>query len=368
MTSGVIRWSLYLDWVLSHFVKHPIKRDVRHLLWMSLYQVLFMKKAFYHVVNEAVEHAKKEKGQGVANFVNAVLRRAIAETARLPYPADPLSRLSVEFSFPEWLIKRWYARFGEEETKNLLSVLNRTPEFALRVNLARITREEVMERLRSRGVEAKEGKLLQSALYVDRLGPVLDDDLFKAHLVHVQDETSQMAALTLAPGRNDAVLDACAGLGTKTEHIKEAFPEARVAAMDIDKGKLHSTRLTRCVVQGDALKNPFKRGCFDSILLDAPCSSLGIIRKHPEIKWRRGEKDIQAFGSRQFEMIKTLSGSLKQGGVLVYSVCSFEREETIDVVEQLKKKKVFMADRDPFLSLPQKTGLDGFFIARLKKL
>ena len=130
----------------------------------------------------------------------------------------------------------------------------------------------------------------------------------KSILFCVQDETSQMAGLAVAPAPGDLVLDACAGQGTKTGQIREAWSEARIIAMDIDGEKLRSVRETRCIVRGDALKSPFKKGRFDSILLDAPCSSLGIMRKHPEVKWRRTEKDIAAFGNLQARMLKEAHG------------------------------------------------------------
>ena len=140
--------------------------------------------------------------------------------------------------------------------------------------------------------------------------------------------------------------------------------------------KLHVRRAIACAVGGDALKNPFKRGAVDSILLDAPCSSLGIIRKHPEIKWRRREQDVAAFGGVQREMIRSLGESLRRGGHLVYSVCSFEPEETTEVVEQVLSEGSFAREKalpglipdDYFLSLPHVSGMDGFFIARLRKL
>jgi 16S rRNA (cytosine967-C5)-methyltransferase len=375
IVSGVVRWKLYLDWVLSHLVKEGLKKDVRHLLWMSLYQVFFMKKAVYHVVNETVDYAKKEKGQGIANFVNAVLRRAIREKDELPMPRDPLSRLSISHSFPSWLVQRWCARFGDKETEDLLDLLNRSPEFTLRIDPRKISREEAITRLADIGVKAVKSRLLERALIVDRVGPLLESDLLKSHALHIQDETSQMAGLAVAPTHADLVLDACAGQGTKTDQIKEEWPYARVLAMDLDGKKLGAIRSTTCLVQADVLKNPLKKGRFDCILLDAPCSSLGIIRKHPEIKWRRSERDIAVYGGLQIEMIKSLGENLRQGGRLVYSVCSFEPEETTNVVEKAKKTGLFVLEAlplpghdAPFLSLPQASGMDGFFIAGLKKL
>jgi 16S rRNA (cytosine967-C5)-methyltransferase len=376
IASGVVRWKLYFDWVLSHLVKEGLKKDVRHLLWMSLYQVFFMRKGVYHVVNEAVDYAKKERGQRTANFVNAVLRRAIREKDELPMPRDPVSRLSVCHSFPLWLVHRWCARFGGKGVEDLLGLLNKSPEFALRIDARKITREEAIKRLEDLGVKAVKSRLLEQAIIVDRVGPLLDSELLKNHTLHIQDETSQMAGLAVAPSPADIVLDACAGQGTKTDQIKEEWPSARVVAMDLDGKKLGSIRSTTCLVRANVLKNPLKNGRFDCILLDAPCSSLGIIRKHPEIKWRRSERDISTYGGVQFEMIKSLGDNLRQGGRLVYSVCSFEPEETTDVVEKVKKTGLFAPDAPlplqghdaHFLFLPHVSGMDGFFIAGLKKL
>jgi len=145
--------------------------------------------------------------------------------------------------------------------------------------------------------------------------------------------------------------------------------------MDLQKRGLLESKGASYLVQGDATKNPFKKEVFDSILLDAPCSSLGIVRKHPEIRWRRKEADIARHGVQQREMIEALSQNLKSGGRLVYSVCSFEPEETIDVVEGVQKTLILALEHPPhpfpdvpyFLSLPHETGADGFFIACLRK-
>lgn len=369
------RWQLYLDWVLSHFVKKELKKELRFLFWMTLYQVFFMHKAFYHVVDEVVESVKAEKGQGTANFFNAVLRRSIRERDSLALPDDPASHLSVEYSFPLWLVKRWMARLGRKDTASLLNTLNQSPEFGLRVDTGRITTAQAKQRLLDAGIDAREGRFVDGSLHVDRIGPLLANPLFADRLVLVQDETSQMAALALEARPGQLILDACAGQGTKTGQIAEASPEARLVAMDVDRTKLRTLGPPALKVQADALKIPFKKATFDSILLDAPCSSLGIIRKHPEIKWRRSQTDIVRNGAMQRQMVRALSASLKSGGRLVYSVCSFEPEETLDVVNEIVAEgslefdgRVPGASGSPwFLSLPHVTGLDGFFIAALKK-
>jgi 16S rRNA (cytosine967-C5)-methyltransferase len=385
IASGAIRWKGYFDWVLSRYTKADTKKHVRYLLWVSLYQIAFMRKAGYHVVKEAVEYAKKAHNRRVAGFVNAILRRFIRdlESGAIARPgtghpgkAASVHALSTFYSFPEWLVGRWLKRFGPPETEKLLSALNRPPVFTLRIDLKKIARNEVVRALEAKGVKVNPGVFLESALHVDKLAPVLDDILFREKLVHIQDEASQLAGLSLQPEPGDLVLDACAGFGTKTEQIAETSDRLKLIAMDNNLTRLRSISHPLQAVLANVLSPPFRDGAFDAILLDAPCSSFGIIRKHPELKWRRRDEDIRDFGTRQLAMLRTLWDRLKTGGHLVYSVCSFEPEETMDVIERFGKERKFVLEnplsflfnRDCFVSLPHESDMDGFFIARLRKL
>jgi 16S rRNA (cytosine967-C5)-methyltransferase len=195
-------------------------------------------------------------------------------------------------------------------------------------------------------------------------------------MVAVQDEMSQLAGLSLAPQTGDAILDACAGSGTKTHHIQDITADGFVVSMDNEIKRLKLVRNKGNLALGDTLHPPFKERSFDIILVDAPCSSLGIIRKHPEIKWRKKVKDISSFSDSQVKLLGALWDILKTGGHIVYSVCSFEPEETTDVIERLRKSTKFILEnplpflfnKEYFLSLPHETGMDGFFIAKLRKL
>ena len=375
IVSGVVRHRRYLDWVIGKLVDRDVKEEVRQLLRMSLYQIAFMKKAHYHVVKEAVEFAKWQKGAGIANFLNAVLRRFIREREELVYPTDTIQRLAIAYSFPDWIVRRWSTRFGVGDTEKLLSLLNETPRFSIRIDEGRISREEAVSELAVEGVEALPGELLDSTLYVDKLGPVLAGRLFREELISIQDEASQLAGLALRAGKGDLILDACAGLGTKTAQIRELYPGSRTVAMDNDTGRLGLARDRTNVVAADGLRAPFKKETFDIILVDAPCSSLGIIRKHPEIKWRRKKQDVIRFGNYQLDLLKSLWDNLRHGGRMIYSVCSFEPEETVEVVARFRKEREAVIEK-PFsfsggeeyhLSLPHETGMDGFFVARLRK-
>jgi 16S rRNA (cytosine967-C5)-methyltransferase len=370
IVSGVVRWKGYLQWILSQYVQRHLNRDVQFLLWMSLYQIQFMRKSHYHVVNEAVGYVRKSRGQAVANFVNAVLRRFVREGSELTPPP------AAKYSFPEWLMKRWSVRFGVSTMENLLKLLNETPEFAIRVHPNGPTPEEVREMLERDGVKTREGTLRGSSFYVNRLGPVLGHRLFREDLISVQDEGSQLAGRAVLDCAGRLILDACAGIGTKSRQIQEAGGETTLISMDREPVKLRMMRGGGIPVAGDGFMIPFREGAFDTILLDAPCSSLGIVRKHPEIKWRRKESDIAEFGRVQFGLLQSLWKNLKRGGNLVYSVCSFEPEETLEVIQAfgatekfvLENPLPFLFNKDYFLALPQETGTDGFFIARLRKI
>jgi 16S rRNA (cytosine967-C5)-methyltransferase len=344
-----------------------------------------MKKASYHVVKEAVDYAKIEHDIRVAGFVNAVLRRFLRdiEQGKVSLPGGTGSTQSVSrdqmadvYSFPEWLINRWINRLGPAQTKELLLILNKPPEFTLRINDKHISKDEAIKRLENLGLKVKPGMFLESALHVDRLAPLIHDSLLGSKMVYIQDEASQLAVHALQAKPGSLVLDACSGLGTKASHIMDLSNGIRLVAMDNNINRLRL--IGRCVnvVQGDVFHAPFRNGTFDTILLDAPCSSLGIIRKHPEIKWRRKEKEIAKFSIQQYAMLKSIWDTLRVGGHLIYSVCSFEPEETVNVIEKFKDDRKFalenplpfLFNKEYFVSLPHETGMDGFFIARLKKL
>ena len=344
-----------------------------------------MKKAAHHVVKEAVDYAKAEHGIHIAGFINAVLRSFLrdADKGTIPLPDGTVLNDSVSsnhvaavHSFPQWLVKRWTNRFGRSQTERLLLTLNKVPEFTIRVNERNIRIDEAVRKLETLGLRAKHGTFLQSALHIDRLSPLIHNNLLATRSFYVQDEASQLAvhALQLPPG--SLTLDTCSGQGTKASHIMDLYDGIRLIAMDNSSSRLDISDQRMNLVQGDVFHSPFRDSVFDTILLDAPCSSLGIIRKHPEIKWRRREEEIKRFGAQQYEMLKSLWTKLKVGGYLVYSVCSFEPEETIDVIDRFKKDRnfaiekplPFLFNKEYFISLPHETGMDGFFIARLKKL
>lgn len=374
IASGVQRWKGYLDAIVTRCAGKETKREIRYLLWIALYQVIFMKKAHYHVVNEVVSQAREDWGPRVANFINAILRRYVRERdALLPETSSEEESLALNYAFPLWLTRRWSSRFGVKRCERIFETLNQNPEFALRISQDKVSLDRVRTFLEREGIEWKKGTYLESALHVSRVGPILRDKLFGEGKVVIQDECSQLAGLAVRPRDGDRILDACAGMGTKSLQLQSLCPGATVVSMDTERTKLRFKGSRR--VAADALQPPFREGSFDTILVDAPCSSLGIIRKHPEIKWRRKEEDVTAFGDRQKMLLDSLVPYLKPGGSLIYSVCSFEPEETVEVVDYMRSARgfalenplPFLFNKEYFVSLPDETGLDGFFISRLRK-
>jgi 16S rRNA (cytosine967-C5)-methyltransferase len=384
IVSGVIRWKGYLDWTLSQYARKDVKKHVRYLIWATLYQVTFMKKAAYHVVKECVDYAKVEHGTHIAGFVNAILRRYLRDVKKehrpLPNVAGVIGVVSRDqmasvYSFPEWLVQRWIKRFGPAKAEELFFFLNTPPEFSLRIAKKNITKDEVIQRLKNLGLKVEPGRFLESALRVNRLAPLISDSILANKTVSIQDEASQLAVHALRPKPGSLVLDACSGLGTKASHIIDLTSDIRLIALDTGMSRLRFADRRAHIVQGDVIHAPFMDNIFDAILLDAPCSSLGIMRKHPEIKWRRNKNDIISFGRQQYAMLKAIWDKLKVGGHLVYSVCSFEPEETVNIIEKFKNDRKFalenplpfLFNKEYFVSLPHETGMDGFFIARLRK-
>ncbi len=374
IASGVQRWKGYLDAIVSRCAGKETKRELRYLLWIALYQVIFMKKAHYHVVNEVVTQARQDWGAQVANFLNAVLRRYVRERdGLLPDISSEEESLALNYSFPLWLARRWSSRFGVRRCERLFETLNQNPDFTLRIMPGSVSADRVTALLEREGIGWRKGTYLESALHVGRVAPIIRHRLFGEGRVVIQDECSQLAGLAVQPREGERILDACAGMGTKSLQVQALCPGSIVVSMDAERTKLRFQGSRR--VAADALLPPFREGFFDTILVDAPCTSLGIIRKHPEIKWRRREEDVAASGNRQKALLDSLAPYLKRGGSLIYSVCSFEPEETTEVVDHmrngggfnLENPLPFLFNKEYFVSLPDETGLDGFFIAKLRK-
>ncbi|HXV22156.1 MAG TPA: 16S rRNA (cytosine(967)-C(5))-methyltransferase RsmB [Desulfuromonadales bacterium] len=346
---GVLRQRGPLDFVLARFCSQPLAKvepKVLNLLRLGAYQLLFLDRVpAPAAVDETVEAARRAGLARATGFINGILRSLLRarDGKALPDPAgDPLSYLEHALSLPGWLASRWLAELGREEAFALADALRQPAPFALRVNTLRTDREAFLEGLARTGFEAVPTSFAPEGVIVAGRGakrlPGADEGWFQ-----VQDEASMLIPHLLAPLAGERILDACAAPGGKTTEIA-ALTEgrARILALDIHPKRvaliaagarrLHSSGIeTRC---WDLTAPPefLPPGSFDRVLVDAPCSGLGVLRRNPEIRWRRTEAEIRQMATLQQTILRNVAGLVRPGGVLLYSLCTLTPEETEGVV------------------------------------
>jgi len=352
LTYGVIRWRLLLDHYLAQVLDRPleqVERKTRIALQLGAYQLLHLERIPPRAaVNESVSLAPPP----ARGFVNAVLRalaRRLPELAGPDRIADPAERLAVSESHPRWMVELWTGMIGREDTALVLRANNLRPALGLRVNTLRATREELLSLLAGQGVEARPGELSPLAVLVSEPGPVRLLPGYAEGLFAVQDEASQLVPLILDPRPGNMVLDACAAPGTKSLAIAQLLAgRGTVAAVDVNADRLrllaaeskrlgmeNVTPVVADVSAAGELPAPFDGAVFDRVLVDAPCTGLGTMRRRPEIKWRRTPEDLARMASRQRAILERAAARVKPGGVVVYSTCTLTREENEEVVEPL---------------------------------
>jgi len=380
---GMVRHQRLLEAEAARLARRPagdLSPPVLAALVLGLYQVLLLQQADHAAVFETVE-LLGALGQGRAKgLVNAVLRAALRErTARAPPPQLAGAKgnlsgrtLAERTSHPDWLVARWVRRYGAEVAERICETNNRFETSGVRVALHRIGRAELVARLAQEGVAATPHPLLPGALLVAHLGALLDSPAFAEGLCTVQDAGSQLLSSWIAPLLEGWVLDACCAPGGKLTHLLEltagaAYPgllASRLVGMDKSVVRLRRVRdnLTRLrlpappLLAGDAARLPFRRGplvaqttgptllprgerggqprrIWDAVLLDAPCSATGMIRKYPELKWRKHEEDLARAAALQRRLLDEAARALRPGGLLVYSTCSLEAEENEEQVD-----------------------------------
>jgi 16S rRNA (cytosine967-C5)-methyltransferase len=387
---GTLTWQLRLDHHLAGLVRQPIDSldvPVRVALRLGLFQLVFLDRVPAYA---AVDTSVRLAGRRAAGLVNAVLRRAArAGRAGLGLPdaaADPTERLAVEWSHPRWLVERWTAELGASATARLLEADDRAPHVALRVNRRRATPAALAAALDAAGIRTEPGRFARDALVVrEGAGRLRDLPAYGHGDFAFQGEASQMVAALVDAAPDARVLDACAAPGGKTTAIAERLgPEARVVALDphrigLERLRREARRLGLApieIVTGDARHSPL-RGPFDAVLVDAPCSGLGTLRRHPDLKWRRRPEDIPRLAALQREILSGIAPLVRSGGLLVYAVCTRTNDETTDVVDWLlnthkrfaveRPAAVPCIDADGHLrTAPHTHELDGFFAVRLR--
>ena len=387
LTLGTLRKQIYLDRAIDKFVSKKLDAEVRVILRLGLFQLLFLDKIpAYSAINEAVNLTVKAKKTSAKNLVNAVLRRATREPFDFEF-ADQVERISVETSHPRWLIEKWSEQFGSEETKKLATANNRTPASVFRLTAK--SDENTINTLKKLGAEISESETVEGAWKFQNSNEY--PRLFAADgKIYFQDEASQVVAQAVRLNENERFLDLCAAPGSKTTQIAA---ENRALKFFHAAGDFYEHRAaflkSNCRRQGTSAVNivcydaenalPFADQTFDAILIDAPCSGTGTIAHNPEIRYFIHPTDFAELAAKQLNILQTAARVLKRNGRIVYSTCSLETEENEAVIEKFLagradfvKAKPHVADR--FLTtesfgrtFPQRDATDGFFISMLIK-
>ncbi len=401
---GVLRWRGRLDWIIHHLSKTPIhKMDplVLDIIRLGLYQILFLSRIpISAAVNDSVELAKEKAPFWVVRFVNAVLRSAEGRAKEIPLPTDsddPVSAIAIGESHPCWMVERWLKRMGIEETRRLCKANNQIPPVTARVNTLKVSREKLFRSLTGHVNKVRQTRFSPDGLALRGLKRAIADmPAFQEGWFQVQDEAAQLVSYLLGPRPGETILDACAGRGGKTGHIAQLMKDSGVIkAMDHQAWKLQALEasmrrlgVSNVTTWHHNLSEPVAEdvaGTFDRVLVDAPCSGLGVVRRRPDIKWRKQEEDLARLQKKQGDLLACLAPLVKGGGCLAYSVCSLEPDEGERVVEGfLKSRTEFVIDCSStgiaemdehlvdgsgiFRSLPHKHDMDGFFAVRLKKI
>lgn len=391
-----------LDYFLNKFVQKgtaKLQPWVRSLLRMSVYQLVYLDRVPDHaVVSEAVTIAKRRGHQGISGMVNGVLRSMLRESDKLRIP-DGLSaeeRISLEHSHPQWLVKRWIKQYGTDTAETICKANNEPPAVSVRVNTTMTSRDQLLDEMIAKGIDAVPSAVSPYGIVVRSGGNMALTSWYTDGLLSVQDESSMLVAEAVAPEPGMAVLDCCAAPGGKTAHMAELMKDrGRIVANDLHahKHQLIREQANRLgldaveTVTGDALdlKERYAPASFDRILLDAPCSGFGVIRRKPDLRWSKTVQDVRDITQLQHELLDSVAGLLKPGGILVYSTCTIEPDENEGQLArflsehpeyELAKDHSFPAvshemdgiQKGSVQLLPQHFHSDGFYIARLRRV
>ena len=401
IVTGTLRWQQALDHLVQHFAGRPLTKidpDVLIILRLSLYQLLHLDRVpAAAVVDDAVDLTRGARKQSATGFVNAVLRSTLRHKHRLPFPARPedppdrqdaLAYLALTHSHPHWLVARWLDRHGFDASESWVRFNNATPPLTVRANRLRASREEVAALLAAEGVDTQPTRYAPDGLVVTKGNPLKRRS---TGLFVVQDEASQLVSLVVAAQPGERVLDVCASPGGKTTAMAADMNDSgTVVACDVrprrvtllqDTVRASGATNVRVVFTDTLGSLPFQPS-FDRVLVDAPCSGLGTLRRDPDIRWRRMEPDLSILARDQVALLTRASQVVRSGGRLVYATCSSEPEENEAVVDAfLNQRPEFQVvdlrtagppalrplldDRGMLRTLPFVHGLEAFFAAAL---
>lgn len=400
---GTVEKLMTLNYGIDHFSKVPTKKmdnATRLILQLGAYQVLFLDRVpDFAIANEAGKLAKVYASRS-KGFINGVLRNMIRRKEEIPWPKkekDFIEYLSVTYSYPKWLVQELLRFYSKDFTEELFAASSKNPPLYFRVNTLKINKEQLMEYMKEQGLEVEQSPLIAEALKVRGLKNITDFKPLKEGWVHIQDLSSMLVAKSLAPKPGEVVMDLCSAPGGKTTHIAQLMDnQGTVIARDIFSHKLqliqaHSKRLGIDMIQtqkfsGEKLDEEYI-GKADRVLVDAPCSGLGVLRRKPEIKYRLQKESLAELQKLQRTILENASKYVRPGGVLVYSTCTLHPMENQGITDKflethqdfmpvdlkIERKTEFQQEPNLFTKageisvFPNKHEMDGFYIRKFQK-
>lgn len=390
--AGVIRWQRYLDFLISHFYRGDaasLEQSMRTILRIGLHGLLFSRQPDHAVINETVEAAKVHVRKGASGLANGMLRAAARNRNDLPEPRGTTADvLGIRYSHPDWMVRRWLTLYGADATEKLLAYNNQRPMYGL--HLAADPASLKMA-LRASDIAFETSPWLVDMIRVRSLQPVIKAGWLSNGKAWVQDEAAALVVAFAGVQEGDKVLDMCAAPGGKTMQLaREVGPRGHVVACDVQENRLglvreNAERLSVSNVQysvRDARAAPDAwHEQFDMVLLDAPCSGLGVLAKRADMRWRRELEALEELAQLQAELLEAAASCVRPGGLLVYSTCTIEPTENEGQVSAfLERHPSFSRDTPPpsfpadwitaegdYISLPFQSGMDGAYAARLRR-
>lgn len=393
---GTVRWLKRLDWIIEQLSRRDPKSlapIVRNVLRIGLYQLCMLDRVpEWAAVNESVELVKRFGQKEASGFINAILRNFCRGKEKLQVEIeDPVKKAAVQWSFAEWLVKRWFEQFGKTNAERLFHASNSVPLFTIRVNTLKVARETLLAKLESYSPIPT----CFSPLGIVLRNPqgVLESKWFIEGTFQVQDEGAQLVGFLFSPKPGERILDLCAAPGGKTTHFAQMMENrGEIVAVDVSRKRLEFLQ-ENCKRLGVEIVKPLKHDLrtplpfevegFDRVFLDAPCSGLGVIRRNPDLKWRCTPKEILRLSNLQMRLLLEASRHVRRGGFLMYSTCTLTFEENQRVIESFLQKAKdftvidlrgtfgldtsFFTPEGYFLSLPHLHGTDGFFAVLMQR-
>jgi 16S rRNA (cytosine967-C5)-methyltransferase len=356
ITYGVVRNRNKLDWALSQFSTKPLSETpvlIRNILRMGVYQLLFLDKVpDYAVCNESVQLAKKYGNHGIAKFVNGVLRNILRNREDIRWPdkeKEMALHISTIYSHPLSIIERWLKRFGFADTVKICQANNKIPPLVIRTNTLKLSRSDLKGILEKKNILVKEGLFTEEALYVKGISNITKFPAYREGLFQIQDEASILVSHLLDPSPGESVIDVCSAPGGKTTHLAQLMAnKGSLLAMDSNELRLLTVK-SNCRRLGiDIVKTQQNNGAIlaekylktaDKLLIDVPCTGLGVLRRKPDLRWQYYDsKRFEKLSELQGKILDTASNYLKIDGRLVYSTCSTEPEENEEAVSRFLEK------------------------------